>query len=394
MARWVFGLFFVAALLLVGWVFAVSPSVGVPVKTVAQVGNVRVSGNAPAFSATATLIAPEVFAQADAAQQVLINIYQRVEPAVVNIEVNVDRSDDIDALGSGFVIDLDGHIVTNNHVVDHGTQYFVTFHDGYSVPAEVIGKDAYSDLAVLKVNVPSDRLVPVTFGDSSTLQVGERVIAIGNPFGLLSSMTTGIISATGRTLKQTRSTYSNPSIIQVDAQINPGNSGGPLLDLNGRVIGVNTAIETDTGTFQGIGFAVPSNTVQRVVPQLIASGHVAYAWLGITSVDGDKGISVGSLADRFHLPVTTGVMVTTVYANSPAEAAGLRGGTKTETFRGIDVQTGGDIIIAVNGVAVRDLDALLGYLVANSAPGETVKLTVMRGSEKIEIEVELKVRPS
>jgi 2-alkenal reductase len=357
------------------------------------IGPASSGANFPAIEATPTEVAPEVKAQADAVQEVLINVYQRADPAVVNVEVSVDNSDDIDANGSGFIIDLDGHIVTNNHVIENAKEINVTFYDGATAPAKLIGRDDFSDLAVIKVNVPQDRLVALTFADSSKLRVGQRVVAIGNPFGLLSSMTTGVVSATGRTLSARNLQYRNPSIIQVDAQINPGNSGGPLLDMNGHVIGVNSAISTETGTFQGVGFAVPSNTVKRVVPQLIQKGTAEYAWLGITSSGGREGINVAALADRLNLPVKSGVLVSDVLPGSPAEAAGLKGGTETQVIKGIRVTVGGDIITAVNGIQLRDMDQLLAYLVADAAPGDKITLTVVRGTETLQIEVTLRARP-
>ena len=386
---------FIAALLFVATLIVLRP--GTAADATILVAERELSpgsmAQAPALAPTPTLVAADVIVQANAMEQVMINLYQRVDPSVVNIEVNIDSSDDIDATGSGFVYDTDGHIITNGHVIEGARDISVTFYDGYNVPAKLIGKDEFGDLAVIQVNVPKERLLPVTFADSSKLQVGQRVIAIGNPFGLLSSMTTGIVSATGRTLNSRSAQYRNPSIIQTDAQINPGNSGGPLLDLNGHVIGINTAISSDTGTFQGVGFAVPSNTVKRIVPQLIKSGKAQYPWLGITSSGSQQGLTVASLAARLNLPVQSGVLISEVVENSPAAEAGLHGGTKSQTIRGVPVQVGGDIITAINGTLVRDMDALLGYLVANSAPGDKVTLTVVRGNDTIQVEVTLKARP-
>ncbi len=354
--------------------------------------------------ATATALPPAVVEQADVAQKVLINVYQRVDPAVVNIDINADSADGQESSGSGFVLDTDGHILTNSHVVQDAKSILVTFYDGYAASATIVGADDYSDLAVIKVDVAKERLIPVTLGDSSTLQVGQRVVAIGNPFGLLSSMTTGIVSATGRTLKSAymlnpRSTgpdkdYSNPSIIQVDAQINPGNSGGPLLDINGSVIGVTTAIRSETGVFQGVGFAVPINTAKRIVPQLIKTGKAEYSWLGIMSVGGQGGLSVAALAEPLKLPVEHGVLISQVTPDSPAAVAGLRGGSRTTKIRGVDVPVGGDIIVAINNQALRDMDALIGYLVANTAPNDTITLTIIRDNQTFDVKVTLKARPS
>ncbi|MEP7288252.1 MAG: trypsin-like peptidase domain-containing protein [Chloroflexota bacterium] len=383
-----------AILLVLGIMSRGSTTASALPETIAQQDTpIRLSLNAPVLAPTPTSVSADLRAQADAMQQVMINVYQRVDPAVVNIEITTDNTDTIDASGSGFVIDTEGHIVTNNHVVRQARELNVTFYDGYTATAKLVGNDDFSDLAVIQVNVPKEHLIPVTFGDSSSLQVGQRVIAIGNPFGLLSSMTTGIVSATGRTLNSARLSYRNPSIIQTDAQINPGNSGGPLLDLGGNVIGVNTAISSDSGTFQGVGFAVPSNTVKRVIPQLIKSGKAEYAWLGITAVGGREGISVAALAERLKLPVNSGILISEVVADSPAEQAGLRGGNKSQSIRGVEVPIGGDIIVAINGQPLRDMDALLAYLVANAAPGDIVTLTIVRDNTTIDVKVTLKVRP-
>lgn len=351
--------------------------------------------------ATATPLPPDVISQLAAEDQVLINLYQRVNPSVVNIEVTQRTSffDGSSSSGSGFVYNTRGHIVTNAHVVADATEILVTFHDGYVTTAEVVGYDEYSDLAVIRVDVAAERLIPVALGDSSQLAVGQRVVAIGNPFGLQSSMTQGIISALGRALpsarliNQTNQQFNNPSIIQVDAAVNPGNSGGPLLNYDGEVVGVNTAIRTESGTFEGVAFAVPVNTLKRVVPQLIEKGKADYPWLGVTTFPDEPAFSVASLADILQLPVDHGVIVEEVTLGSPAEAAGLRGGNRPQRIRDTDLIVGGDIIVAINGIFVRDLDQLLGYLVENTSPGDVVTLTVVRGSETFEVDVTLGVRP-
>ena len=350
------------------------------------------------FAPTATAVGEDVVASAQAAQTVFANLYDRVSPSVVNIETKrrTARVDD-QLTGSGFMLDLDGHIVTNAHVIYDAGELWVTFNDGYVAAGEIVGVDNFSDLAVVKVNVDQKRLMPVTLGDSSALKVGQWVATIGNPFGLLSSMTIGIISATGRTLDSsqmidptTATRFSNPSIIQIDAQINPGNSGGPLLDIAGNVIGVNTAIRSDTGNFQGIGFAVPVNTIKKIVPQLIASGHASYAWLGI---DSSSVFTVAAVAETLQLPVDYGVLVTSVAAGSPAEGAGLRGGTQTATIRGNALTTGGDLIIAVNNQRLRDFEALLTFLLDNASPGDTITLTVIRDNATFDVQVTLRERP-
>ena len=356
----------------------------------------------PQLEPTPTPFPPELVAEADLESQLLDNIYQRVNPAVVNIEI-VSRfhgaSDIIDSSGSGFVLDTEGHIVTNAHVVRDAEEILVTFYDGAVAEAELVGYDDYSDLAVISVPPEKATLLPVTLGDSNDLHVGQRVIAIGNPFGLQGSMTEGIISALGRSLPSAQmldaryQRYSNPSIIQVDASVNPGNSGGPLLDTYGRVIGINTAIRSDTGVFQGIAFAVPVNTMKRIVPQLIEKGEAEYPWLGISSLSAEGGYSVAALADELGLPVRYGVLVNGVAEDSPAAHAGLRAGTDFVEIRGMQIARDADIIVAINGETVRDIDDLVAYLVENTSPGDTVVLTIVRGGQTLDVDVTLGVRP-
>ena len=360
-----------------------------------------------AFQSNATPVVPTAVPQAivddaDAEYLLLTNIYERVAPSVVNIEVVVNDLAFADVgRGSGFVLDTDGHIVTNAHVVNDASDIRVTFNDGYVAEGSIVGLDLFSDLAVLSVAVDSSRLFPVTIADSDRVRVGERAIAIGNPFGLASSMTVGIVSGLGRQLPSAQlidSTmiggFQNPSIIQVDTDVNPGNSGGPLLNSHGEVIGVTTAIRTENGVFQGVGFAVPSRTVQRVVPELIANGRVEYSWIGISTLAAEDGFGVASLAEPLQLPVNAGVLITSVMPNSPAAKAGLLGGNNVVTGRGQPVCAGGDIIVAVNGEFVDNMDELVSYLVVNTKPGDTVNLLVVRGSETFEVPVLLEPRPT
>jgi 2-alkenal reductase len=253
---------------------------------------------------------------------------------------------------------------------------------------------------VLRVETRAERLIPLPFADSDSVVVGQRAIAIGNPFGLASSMTIGIISALGRQLpsaeliSNTVGGFNNPSILQVDADINPGNSGGPLLNTAGQVIGVNTAIRTVSGVFEGVGFAVPANTVRRVVPDLIERGEVAYAWVGISSLSAENGYGVAGLAEVLGLPVEAGVLIDSVTPGSPAASAGLLGGTRPVVVRGREVCAGGDIIVAVDGRYVRTMDELVAYLVVNSEPGESIELLIVRGEDTFEVPVRLEARPS
>ncbi|NIV37069.1 MAG: trypsin-like serine protease [Anaerolineae bacterium] len=288
--------------------------------------------------------------------------------------------------GSGFVLDTDGHILTNNHVVEGAEQILVRFADDTIVEAELVGADVDSDLAVIRVDAPAELLRDVRLGDSSTLRVGQRAIAVGNPFGLEQTMTTGIISALGRVVRQ-ESGFSLPQLIQTDAAINPGNSGGPLLNARGEVIGVNTFIFSSSGSSSGVGFAVPVNTVKRVVPSLIATGRYDDPWLGIS------GLSITpAVAEVLDLPVEQGVLLQRVVSEGPADRAGLRGNDQQVEIDGTLVPTGGDIIVAIDGVELGDMDDLIVYL-AETTVGQTVTLEILREGERQSVELTLEERP-
>ncbi len=355
-----------------------------------------ISVPAPVLVATPTPLSGEIIADVDAEDAMLINLYQRTNPGVVYIEVLVGEGETNIPLGSGsgFVIDTEGHIITNNHVVEEANIVRVIFSDGsVADDAQILGRDPYSDLAVIFVDVSPERLVPLELGDSSTLQVGQRVIAIGNPFGLEGTMTSGIISALGRTLPAQviqNAGFRNPEIIQTDAAINPGNSGGPLLNTRGQVIGVNTAIRSATGTNSGIGFAVPVNSIKHIVPHLIEEGTYHYPYLGITS---DNRFSVAELAGPLGLPVTNGALISEVQPETAALRAGLRGGDHEVEIMGATIMAGGDIIVAIDGYELRDFDDLIAYLVRETKVGQEVVLTVIRDRAELEIPVILGERP-
>lgn len=346
--------------------------------------------------ATPTPLSEGELAEIDAQDALLINLYERTNPAVVYIEVLLERGGSLQQLssGSGFVIDQEGYIVTNSHVVENADALQVTFFDGtVTREAEVVGRDAYSDLAVVKVDVPSDRLRSLELGDSDALQVGQRVIAIGNPFGLQGTMTAGVVSSVGRTLTSQileGGAFSNPEIIQTDASINPGNSGGPLLDSRGRVVGVNTAIRSATGVNAGVGFAVPVNTVKRIVPDLIEEGAYEYPYLGITS---NTNLTVAELAQPLDLPVEQGVLIAEVQPNTAAAEAGLEGGDHEVEVMGLPVVAGGDIITAIDGEHLRTFDDLVAYLVSDTEVGQDVTLTIIRDKRQMEVSVTLGERP-
>jgi S1-C subfamily serine protease len=286
--------------------------------------------------------------------------------------------------GSGFVYSQNGHIVTNEHVVEDSNRVEVSFTDGTTHNARIVGTDPYTDLAVLKVN--KRNLEPLDLADSSNVRVGQKAVAIGNPFGLRGSMTSGIISQKGRTLR-TQGGFSTPNVLQTDAAINPGNSGGPLMNIQGEVIGVNTAIESNTGVFSGIGFAVPSSTVQRVVPELIDDGDYAHPWIGVSGIDLNQDI-----ADEMGLENTTGFMIVEVVPGGPAEQAGLQAGDRNVTIDGADLTVGGDVITAINGQQIRGISDVLLYLARDAEVGGTVDITVVRDGEKIQIPLTLQSR--
>lgn len=393
------GLLIAAALLLAAACQPERRIAPTPVMSATQIGDLAVS-----FQNVPTAVPAAVISAADAEYLLLENVYARVAPSVVNIEIIIREPGfglTDSGSGSGFVYSTEGHIITNAHVVDGADEILVTFNDGFVTEARVLGTDAYSDLAVIQVTVSdAARLRPIVFGESSAVRVGQRAIAIGNPFGLASSMSAGIVSALGRQLPSADmmgnlfSGFQNPSIIQVDTPINPGNSGGPLLNSRGELIGVNTAIRSETGLFAGVGFAVPTATVARVVPELIETGRVDYAWVGISSLSSDEGLGLGSLAEPLDLPVTAGVLIDTVYPDSPAAAAGLQGGTRSVLVRGREVCAGGDIIVAIDGVTVRTMDDIVAHLVVNNRPGDVVTLLVIRGDQTLEIPITLEPRPT
>lgn len=297
--------------------------------------------------------------------------------------------------GSGFVWDREGHIVTNYHVVAGAERIRVTFADGTIVPATVVGTNRDSDLAVLEVDMPADRLMPVTLGDSDSVEVGEVAVAIGNPFGLESTMTVGFISGLGRSLPVNAGimggpTYSIPDVIQTDAPINPGNSGGVLLNDQGEVIGVTTAIASGTRSSAGVGFVVPSAIVERVVPVLIEDGTYAVPWLGISGAT-----LVPEIAEAMDLPADQrGVLVAEVLDESPAEEAGVRGSDQQVTIEGQTALVGGDVIVALGDQIVRTFEDLSAYLFRSTEVGEDVGLTVLRDGERVELEVTLQARPA
>jgi S1-C subfamily serine protease len=330
----------------------------------------------------------------------LTDIFKRVENSVVQITSRVNDTSNMQIiingnplegqstrLGSGFVYDNQGHIVTNNHVVNGAKTVDVTFVDGNTYKARVIGTDSSSDLAALLItdNFSVEQVVPLVIANSSSLEVGQQVIAIGNPFGLSDTMTTGIVSQTGRLLPNPDTKFGIPNGIQTDAAINPGNSGGPLLNLQGEVVGMNTAISSSTGEFSGIGFAAPSNAITRILPALIQTGTYTHPWLGISG-----GRITPALATSAGLPINyKGVLVASVQAGSPAEKAGLHA-----LSQDINSKPTGDIIVAVDGHKVKRIDDIINYMETQKSVGQTLKLTVNRNGQVIDLTATLQPRPS
>lgn len=385
-----------------------------------NVANSLTKANAQATVAPATgSLATDAGGLLAAYEGALENVYTQVNPSVVNIRVvqqqsasgldlgqlpfgfnspqdNSPQSPQFSqALGSGFVWDSQGHIVTNNHVVEGANKIEVTFADGTTLPATLVGANSYSDLAVIKVEGAPDLLHPVQLANSSQVKVGGLAIAIGNPYGLEGTMTVGIISALGRTLPANDGTtlgpvYSIPDIIQTDAPINPGNSGGVLVDETGRVVGVTAAIESTSNANAGIGFAIPSAIVSKVVPALIESGKYEHPYLGISGTDlttdmvAAMGLHVGQ----------RGVLVVSATEDGPAAKAGLRSSENTITVDGQDLPVGGDVITAINGQTITKMDALIAYLNDQTEVGQTVKLSLLRDGNEITLDVNLVARPA
>lgn len=337
----------------------------------------------------------------------LINIYEQVNPSVVNITVlgtpasllpedAPDHGFDPEDFysfsgGSGIVWDAEGHIITNQHVVEGAEQVQVTFSDGTVAIAEVIGVDADSDLAALQVDAAGYDLVPIQVGAMDDVRVGIRVAAIGNPFGLEGTLTSGIVSALGRSIPA-RDNFSIPDSIQTDAAINPGNSGGPLLNERGELIGVNAQIRSEARANSGVGFAIPVSVVSRVIPALIADGEYEHSYMGVS------GATLSPIcADALGLPVSArGALVLETLRGTPAAKAGLRGGDRVSNTHYPDLcpeRAGGDLITAVAGQPVRRFDDVLVYLQRYTSPGDTVVLTVVRDGEEIDIAVTLAARP-
>jgi len=369
--------------------------------------------SAPVLPAKLTLVQSSTLPATSLAayQQTLEQIYQKVIPSVVNVEVVLSSTTFVprrlggsgapiqqSALGSGFVWDTQGHIVTNNHVIDGATKISVTFADGTMVSAKLVGADPNSDLAVIQVQVPASELKPVELMDSAQVSVGQVAIAIGNPFGLSGTMTTGIVSGLNRSLpvgldnqnSQSGPTYSIPDIIQTDASINPGNSGGVLVDDHGEVMGVTAAIESSTNSNSGIGFVIPSIIVQKVVPALITTGHYDHPQIGIsgTNLTPDL-VTANKLPDNQQ-----GILVVNVIANGPAAKAGLKASSQQVATDGTAIPVGGDVIVSIDQHPVTRFEDMVSYLFENTQAGQTVTLDILRNGQHKSISLTLGVLPT
>jgi serine protease Do len=333
----------------------------------------------------------------------LPDLFSKVQKSVVQVTER-DNSDQFGLrLGSGFVLDKEGHIITNYHVVapqpNNDNELQVTFLDGNVYPADLVGFDEFADMAVIKVkNISPEKLTPLSLANSSSLRIGDTVVAIGNPFGLSGSMTVGIVSGLGRLLPSSEnggnfpgggSSFSIPNIIQTDAAINPGNSGGPLIDTQGRVIGINTAIFSNTGVYSGVGFAIPSDTISKIASSLIQNGSYQHPYIGIV------GLSLSpDFSKQIGLNETKGFLVTSITKGSPADKSGLRAGSTTTTYNGRDVDVGGDVILKIDNREVSKIDDILSYLEMQKQVGDKVHLTVLRDNAVSELDLILGERPS
>ena len=324
----------------------------------------------------------------------LNTIYVTSLPSIVHIKVrqtipgffqNQERTGE----GSGFIWDDKGHIVTNYHVVATASIVDVEFADGTQYPASVIGLDPNSDLAILKVDSNGKTLIPLNLGDSTNVKVGNHTIVIGSPFGQEFSMSSGIVSAIKRTVPSQNAMFSIPNVIQTDAAINPGNSGGPLMDIDGNVIGINSQIISRSGGNQGIGFAIPINSVKKIIPTLIRGEKFEYPYIGITGMDLNTNLKN---ALKIDLNVN-GVMVVDVVKGSPADLGGLLGYTGTVSDNNNSYPSGGDILTAINTMPIKSMGDLLTILFSNHSPGDSVTFTILRDSNQLDLDITLIARP-
>jgi serine protease Do len=327
-------------------------------------------------------------------EAVLVNLYSQANPSVVSVLVYYSNPEVVGAdssQGSGFVYDSEGDIITNAHVVQGADRVEVVFSNSHTYEAKIVGKDLYSDLAVIKVDSLPEGVVPLALANMDDVAVGQTVVAIGNPFGLGGTMTRGIISAMGRAIPALADSFSIPEAIQTDAPINPGNSGGPLLNLQGEVVGVNAQIQTSDGSRSnsGVGFAIPVSIINRVVPDLVKDGKHSWAWLGVRG-----GSVTPTLVKAMKLPIDSGAYVSEIISGGAADKAGLKGSddqVKTDTT---SIEVGGDVITAIDGQPVTVFEDILVYIALHTSPGQKVTLTVLRNGKYQDFTLILQERPS
>jgi S1-C subfamily serine protease len=388
--RWIVLLVLVAALLACSLPSSLSQLITpTPIPTAAPT---------PTVAPPPMAVPPALASGMSSLEEEIIQTYERIGRGVVNV---TNRSYGYDffsrpvpqeGTGSGFMYDTEGHIVTNYHVIEGAEELYVTLADETTTPAEVVGTDPSNDLAVIKVDVSPDLLQPIPLGDSDQLRVGRFVIAIGNPFGLEQTLTVGVVSALGRVIESPDERFIG-EIIQTDAAINPGNSGGPLLDLSGRVIGVNTAIFSPSRASAGIGFAVPVNTVRRVVPELIARGYYPHPWLGISLWPLTPERAEILRQAGMEVPVEEGILIVETARGSPASQAGLLGGQEQVRLGRVLVLIGGDVLTSINGEPIRSDRDLVLYLDTETQIGQTIEVTIWRDGKEMTVPVMLTERP-
>ena len=321
----------------------------------------------------------------------LVQIFEQSEDSVVRVNIDKEEIEGLSSngLGSGFVYDISGHIITNHHVIDDAEKIVISFSDEHTFNAELIGSDPFTDIAVLKIDAKTYPLHPLTLGDSSKIRVGEGIAAIGNPFGLSGSMSAGIISQIGRVLPSQGSDFSIPDVIQTDAAINPGNSGGPLINMKGEVVGINTAIQSFTGEFAGVGFAIPSDTAKKIIPVLIEYGEYDHPWIGIIGRDIDP-----DFAEVLEIGETRGVFIESVVEGSPAFKAGLLEPTGTIEVDGREFSTGGDIILKIDEKEIKKIHEILIHLQREKVVGDQLEIGVLRDGNMTSITLILEERPN
>jgi S1-C subfamily serine protease len=361
-----------------------------------------VSAIVPPTATTASPVATPISDQTEAVNALetqVIAVYEAVSPAVVNITNRsyvymFRQAVPQEGSGSGFVYDTEGHIVTNYHVVENAEELLVTLANGQVYEAEIVGTDPANDLAVIRTDAGANLPEPVALGDSDELRVGQFVLAIGNPFGLEQTLTTGVVSALGRVIESPEDNRFIGEAIQTDAAINPGNSGGPLLDLERRVIGVNSQIISPSGASSGIGFAVSADTVRHVVPELIAQGYYPHPWLGTQMLPLTPSTAKAFRDAGMNVPVDAGLLVIEAVKGAPADKAGMRGGSRVVRIGGYQIPLDGDIIIAIDGEPINNFQGLTVYLEMQTTVGDTVELTIIRDGEEQAVQVTLEERPA